>query len=242
MRKYRISGVALIALLGVGAASQRPQSPITISHGSDPFDAHELLPPTTLTAEVQSAADAKGTKPQDLLRLASPAYRLYRSGTSSSLGLLPLVARNPDQSLPTNPVPPSVPVPPATPPASPAPAAIPAPTPPPAQTPPPTPSNAPVQTVVATPTPTPSAAQSANASSAAWQALRICESGDNYSTDTGNGYYGAYQFALSTWQSLGYSGLPSQATPAVQDAAAQRLYDIAGWSPWPVCSAQLGLG
>jgi hypothetical protein len=75
-----------------------------------------------------------------------------------------------------------------------------------------------------------------------WLALRTCESGDDYSIDTGNGYYGAYQFSESTWLSLGYSGLPSQAAPAVQDAAAQQLYDRVGWSAWPACSAELGLG
>jgi hypothetical protein len=71
--------------------------------------------------------------------------------------------------------------------------------------------------------------------------LRVCESGDNYAEDTGNGYYGAYQFALSTWESLGYSGLPSEAAPAVQDQAARRLQAEDGWRPWPACSAMLGL-
>ncbi len=49
--------------------------------------------------------------------------------------------------------------------------------------------------------------------------LRDCESGGNYAEDTGNGYYGAYQFSLATWERLGYGGLPNQAPPAVQDAA-----------------------
>lgn len=49
--------------------------------------------------------------------------------------------------------------------------------------------------------------------------LRMCESHGNYSEDTGNGYYGAYQFSLSTWNRLGYSGLPNDAPPAVQDNA-----------------------
>jgi uncharacterized protein YabE (DUF348 family) len=50
-------------------------------------------------------------------------------------------------------------------------------------------------------------------------ALRTCESGGNYSDDTGNGYYGAYQFSLGTWERLGLTGLPSSAPPAVQDQA-----------------------
>jgi len=74
-----------------------------------------------------------------------------------------------------------------------------------------------------------------------WAKLRMCESSGNYAVNTGNGYYGAYQFNLATWQGLGYSGLPSNAAPAVQDQAAQRLYDSRGWEPWPACSAKLGL-
>ncbi len=74
-----------------------------------------------------------------------------------------------------------------------------------------------------------------------WLQLRLCESGNNYAEDTGNGYYGAYQFALSTWLNLGYSGLPSDASPAVQDQAAQKLQALAGWGQWPACSAELGL-
>jgi len=74
-----------------------------------------------------------------------------------------------------------------------------------------------------------------------WYELRMCESGDNYAENTGNGYYGAYQFALSTWESLGFTGLPSDASPATQDQAAEELQAEYGWSPWPACSAELGL-
>jgi uncharacterized protein YabE (DUF348 family) len=48
-------------------------------------------------------------------------------------------------------------------------------------------------------------------------ALRDCESGGNYADDTGNGYYGAYQFSESTWLRLGNSGYPYTAPPSVQD-------------------------
>jgi len=71
--------------------------------------------------------------------------------------------------------------------------------------------------------------------------LRQCESGGNYSINTGNGFYGAYQFDLQTWHGLGYSGKPSDAPPALQDEAAHKLYNARGWSPWPSCSAKLGL-
>jgi LysM repeat protein len=63
--------------------------------------------------------------------------------------------------------------------------------------------------------------------------IRMRESGGNYATNTGNGYYGAYQFSLGTWQGVGGSGLPSAASSAEQDMRAQMLYDRRGCSPWP---------
>jgi hypothetical protein len=69
----------------------------------------------------------------------------------------------------------------------------------------------------------------------------MCESGDDYTTNTGNGYYGAYQFSEQTWLGLGMSGYPYQAPPAVQDAAAAKLQAEVGWGAWPACSATLGL-
>ncbi len=74
-----------------------------------------------------------------------------------------------------------------------------------------------------------------------WYQLRMCESGDTYTEDSGNGYYGAYQFALATWYGLGFSGLPSDASPAVQDEAAQMLQARSGWGQWPACASMLGL-
>lgn len=85
-------------------------------------------------------------------------------------------------------------------------------------------------------------APSANAASGEdFARLRQCESGGNYAINTGNGFYGAYQFDLQTWRGLGYSGLPSNASPSTQDEAARRLQDARGWQPWPSCSRQLGL-
>jgi hypothetical protein len=55
---------------------------------------------------------------------------------------------------------------------------------------------------------------------AAWLlALRMCETGGNYATNTGNGYYGAYQFSIATWNhwNTGYARA-DLAPPAVQDA------------------------
>jgi hypothetical protein len=72
--------------------------------------------------------------------------------------------------------------------------------------------------------------------------LRQCESGGNYAINTGNGFYGAYQFDRGTWNGLGYPGRADQAAPATQDAAAAKLQSQRGWSPWPACSRRLGLG
>jgi len=74
-----------------------------------------------------------------------------------------------------------------------------------------------------------------------WARLRQCESGGRYDINTGNGYYGAYQFLLSTWNRLGYPGYPHQAAPEVQDEAAQKLQARSGWGQWPACTRRMGL-
>ena len=74
-----------------------------------------------------------------------------------------------------------------------------------------------------------------------WYRLRMCESGGNYGINTGNGYYGAYQFDAGTWHAYGGTGLPHQNSAATQDRIAKKLYSARGWSPWPACSRKLGL-
>lgn len=73
--------------------------------------------------------------------------------------------------------------------------------------------------------------------------LRSCEG--SYTSNTGNGYYGAYQFSASAWRSNApaeYANvLPHQAPPAAQDQAAWTYYQKSGWRPWPACSTKLGL-
>lgn len=81
----------------------------------------------------------------------------------------------------------------------------------------------------------------APASGDAWSKLAACESGGRASTNTGNGYYGAYQFTASTWRSVGGSGLPSDASLEEQTARAQALQARSGWGQWPACTAKLGL-
>jgi hypothetical protein len=75
----------------------------------------------------------------------------------------------------------------------------------------------------------------------AWARLRQCESGGNYRTNTGNGFYGAYQFHPGTWRGLGFPGLPHQAPPEMQDEAARKLQARSGWGQWPACTRRLGL-
>jgi hypothetical protein len=66
--------------------------------------------------------------------------------------------------------------------------------------------------------------------------LRVCESGNNYHENTGNGYYGAYQFSQQTWRGLGFHSRPDLAPRHRQDRAAKRLHARSGWSAWPSCS------
>ncbi|MEU6641682.1 transglycosylase family protein [Saccharomonospora sp. NPDC046836] len=80
----------------------------------------------------------------------------------------------------------------------------------------------------------------ADPSSAHWAKLRMCESTNRYQVNTGNGYYGAYQFNLPTWRSVGGTGYPHQASPSEQDFRALYLYRMRGWQPWE-CAGMLGL-
>ncbi|HET9769919.1 MAG TPA: transglycosylase family protein, partial [Acidimicrobiia bacterium] len=91
----------------------------------------------------------------------------------------------------------------------------------------------------AAPRPVTAAANAAN-DEAIWQRLRNCEAGGRYHANSGNGYYGAYQFSARTWRGLGYSGLPHQAPPEIQDQAARKLQARSGWGQWPACSRRIG--
>ena len=76
---------------------------------------------------------------------------------------------------------------------------------------------------------------------ATWAALAQCESGGNWSINTGNGFYGGLQFTQQSWNGVGMSGSPANATRAQQIEAGERLLAIQGWGAWPACSAKLGL-
>jgi hypothetical protein len=84
-------------------------------------------------------------------------------------------------------------------------------------------------------------AAAADPSKQDWARLRMCESTDTYTAVSADGkYFGAYQFDLPTWASVGGAGLPSQATPSEQDYRALYLYRMRGWQPWE-CGLKLGL-
>jgi uncharacterized protein YabE (DUF348 family) len=82
---------------------------------------------------------------------------------------------------------------------------------------------------------------SSTPSGSVWDKLAQCESGGNWSINTGNGYYGGLQFSLSTWRAYGGSGMPNEASREQQIAIAKKLQADAGWGAWPACSSKLGL-
>jgi Transglycosylase-like domain len=75
----------------------------------------------------------------------------------------------------------------------------------------------------------------ASSASPALEAIAACESGGNPAANTGNGFYGKYQFTQSTWASVGGTGNPAAASEAEQDMRAAMLYAQQGSAPWPVC-------
>ncbi|WP_158563990.1 ubiquitin-like domain-containing protein [Jiangella anatolica] len=75
-----------------------------------------------------------------------------------------------------------------------------------------------------------------------WDQLAQCESGGNWSINTGNGYYGGLQFSLGTWQAYGGSGYPHENSKAEQIRIATKVRDArGGYGDWPACARSLGL-
>jgi len=90
--------------------------------------------------------------------------------------------------------------------------------------------------------PAPTTTSNFASGSTVWDALAKCESGGNWATNTGNGYYGGLQFSLGTWQAYGGSGLPSNASRETQIAIATKVRNASGgYGAWPACAASLGL-
>jgi uncharacterized protein YabE (DUF348 family) len=75
-----------------------------------------------------------------------------------------------------------------------------------------------------------------------WDRIAKCESGGNWSINTGNGFYGGLQFTRSTWRAYGGSGMPHHASRSRQIAVAKKIQAGQGWGAWPGCTSKLGIG
>ncbi|GAA2219911.1 transglycosylase family protein [Streptomyces nogalater] len=87
------------------------------------------------------------------------------------------------------------------------------------------------------------AAGNASAATASqWDAVAQCESGGNWSINTGNGYYGGLQFSASTWAAYGgtqYASTADKASKSQQIAVAEKVLASQGKGAWPVCGTGL---
>lgn len=103
--------------------------------------------------------------------------------------------------------------------------------------PPQSPSAAPATSPAA---PAPRSSSSNSSGNSSWDAVAACESGGDWSINTGNGYSGGLQFDQGTWASNGgtqYAPTAGQATKDQQIAVADQLKAARGYAPWPVCGA-----
>ncbi|MCO8271725.1 LysM peptidoglycan-binding domain-containing protein [Actinoplanes sp. TRM 88003] len=77
-----------------------------------------------------------------------------------------------------------------------------------------------------------------------WDAIAKCESGGNWSINTGNGYYGGLQFSRSTWKAYGgtkYASTANKATKAEQIKIAEKVLKGQGIGAWPTCGKKAGV-
>jgi uncharacterized protein YabE (DUF348 family) len=79
------------------------------------------------------------------------------------------------------------------------------------------------------------------ASGSVWDRLAKCESGGNWSINTGNGFYGGLQFTAITWRAYGGTGMPHHASRERQIAVAKKVQAGQGWGAWPGCTSKLGI-
>ncbi|MFE6062316.1 transglycosylase family protein [Streptomyces sp. NPDC056431] len=93
---------------------------------------------------------------------------------------------------------------------------------------------------VAAPLMTAGTASAATASE--WDTVAACESGGNWSINTGNGYYGGLQFSASTWAAYGgtaYAPTANQASKSQQITIAEKVLAGQGKGAWPSCGVGL---
>lgn len=88
------------------------------------------------------------------------------------------------------------------------------------------------------------AAAPAVANGGVWDSIAQCESGGDWSINTGNGFAGGLQFHPQTWAAYGgtaYAPTADQATREQQIAVAEKVQAAQGWGAWPACTASLGI-
>jgi hypothetical protein len=68
-----------------------------------------------------------------------------------------------------------------------------------------------------------------------WDAVAECESGQDWSANTGNGYFGGLQFSAGTWMAYGGSGLPHEFSREEQIRVAENVLKAQGLDAWPTC-------
>ncbi|QRP17907.1 transglycosylase family protein [Corynebacterium striatum] len=77
----------------------------------------------------------------------------------------------------------------------------------------------------------------------AWDQVAACESGGNWQVNTGNGYYGGFQFSAQTWSGFGgqqYAPTADQVTKEQQIAVAEQVLAAQGAGAWPNCGGPVG--
>ena len=82
----------------------------------------------------------------------------------------------------------------------------------------------------------------ASAATHDWTGVAQCESGGNWSINTGNGYFGGLQFSQSTWDAFGGAAYATRADLAArsqQIAVAENVLAVQGVGAWPTCGRSL---
>src|SRR5882672_4689160 len=80
----------------------------------------------------------------------------------------------------------------------------------------------------------------AHADSMNWDAVAQCESGGNWSANTGNGFSGGLQFKQATWNANGGFGSPALASREEQIRVAENVLASQGPGAWPTCGSHGG--
>ena len=115
------------------------------------------------------------------------------------------------------------------------------PTPSPSPTPKVIPTKIPLPTATPIPTSTPTPDPKSPGNLEVWESIASCETNGNWTSDTGNGYFGGLQFSQGAWNSVGGNGNPAQASKDEQINRGKMLQEKRGWGVWGACAAKLGL-